>query len=74
MPVPLDVVIGVEDWWVEKFARRAEVSSVLDFSKKGRLITEGFPDIVFLWVISGGWCWDGCQAIRGGQYELHGGE
>lgn len=30
-----------------KFARREDVSSVFDFSKKGRRITEAPPDMVF---------------------------
>lgn len=38
----------VDDWWAAKFARREEVSSVFDFSKKGRRMTEGPPDMVFL--------------------------
>lgn len=42
------LVTGVGgDWWAVKFARREEVSSVFDFSKKGRLVTEGPPDMMF---------------------------
>lgn len=37
-----------EDWWAVKFVRREEVSSVLDFSKNGRRITEGPPDMMLL--------------------------
>jgi hypothetical protein len=40
---------GVGDpWWFAKFVRNAEVSSVFDFSKKGRRITEGPPDMMLL--------------------------
>lgn len=37
-----------DDWCAVKLARNEEVSSVFDFSKKGRRMTEGPPDIVFL--------------------------
>ena len=38
----------VLDWWAVKFERREEVSSVFDFSKVWRRITEGPPDMIFL--------------------------
>ena len=38
-------------WWAVKFWRREEVSSVLDFSKVGRRIMEGLPDIMLLGVL-----------------------
>jgi hypothetical protein len=62
--------LAVVGWWAEKLARREEVSSVFDFSKKGRRITEGPPDIIFL-------TWSVMRyailvrVIRGGEYELH---
>jgi len=37
-----------------KFARNEDVSSVFDFSKVGRRMTEGPPDIIFLGVLVGG--------------------
>jgi hypothetical protein len=48
-----------EDWWAVKFARREDVSSVFDFSKKGRRITEGPPDMIFLGLLVGIWEWIG---------------
>lgn len=58
------------DWCAVKFARRDDVSSVLDFSKNGRRITEGPPDMIFLKllveVVKG---METCA--RGGEYELH---
>jgi hypothetical protein len=47
------------DWWALKFARRADVSSVLDFSNMGRRITEDVPVIMFLYVVRRGGH-DGC--------------
>jgi hypothetical protein len=37
-----------DNWWAVKFERREEVSSVFDFSKVGRRITDGLPVIMFL--------------------------
>ena len=54
---PLVMGVGGEDWWAVKLERREEVSSVLDFSKVGRRISEGVPVMMFL-----GRCvrrWDG---------------
>jgi len=48
--VVVDNGVG-EDRWAVKFARREEVSSVLDFSKVGRRITEGPPDMIFLMML-----------------------
>ncbi len=45
---------GGEDWWASKFARREEVSSVFDFSKKGRRMTEGLPDMTLLAIVREG--------------------
>lgn len=51
--------VGVEDWWAVKLARREEVSSVFDFSKKGRLMTEGPPDMILLGLLGRAWIEDG---------------
>lgn len=56
---PFVVGVGGEERWAVKLARREEVSSVFDFSKVWRRITEGPPDMIFLcWVSSrlGGKC------------------
>ena len=63
---------GVEEgWWAEKFARREDVSSVFDFSKNGRRITEGPPDMTLLDSLIVGFERIAI-AVRGGEYELHG--
>lgn len=46
--LPFVVGVGGEDWCAVKFARRDDVSSVFDFSKVCRRITDGPPDMIFL--------------------------
>ena len=44
----VSVVVGGENRWAVKFARREELSSVFDFSNACRRTTDGPPDIMFL--------------------------
>ena len=52
---PFVVGVGGEERWAVKLARREEVSSVFDFSKVWRRITEGPPDMIFLQRLAAGW-------------------
>lgn len=61
-----------DDWWFAKFARNEDVSSVFDFSKKGRRMTEGPPDMILLGQSDLPYCVRVVDYIRRGQYELHG--
>ena len=67
----VDLGLG-DDWCEVKFRRSEDVSSVFDFSKIGRRITDGPPDIMFLALLAWKGCWRG-GCIRGRENELHDG-